>query len=153
MYADAPVLQSMITCDLSDEPLRSTRQRFCCSTCTQMHQYTCSVYLFFFGITCTATFPLICVGMYTQIHPKKIYLFIFMLLLCLRTNTYLSLQQLVCVPALKGTGVHDPTCSFPYFYSVRLTAKIYPSTFLLLYMTTDISVHQYTCSVFSSFSA
>ena len=59
----------------SDEPFRSTRQRFYCSTCPQMylfitilfcistdvpdHLYTCSVYFFFFGITCTMTFQLI----------------------------------------------------------------------------------------------
>ena len=43
--------------------------------------------------------------------------------------------------------VHDPTCSFSYFYTVWLTAKIYPSMFLLLYMWTDISINQHTCSV------
>ena len=31
--------------------------------------------------------------------------------------------------------------------SFRLAAKIYPSTFLLLYMSTDISVDQFACSV------
>ena len=72
-----------------------------------------------------------------------------MFLLCLRTKTYLSPQLLVYLP-LK-VPLHGPTCSFSYFYSVRLTAKIYPSTFLLLYMSTDISVHQHTCSVYFSF--
>ena len=59
----------------SDEPFLSTRQRFYCSTRPQMylfitilfcmstdvpvHHYTCSVYFFFFGITCTMTVQLI----------------------------------------------------------------------------------------------
>ena len=30
-----------------------------------VHQYTCSVYFFLFGVTCTFTFPLICGGIYT----------------------------------------------------------------------------------------
>ena len=30
----------------------------------------------------------------------------------------------------------------------RLTAKIYPSTFLLLYMSTAVPVHHYTCPVY-----
>ena len=45
------------------------------STCLHVHrctvrQYTCSVYFFFFGITCTMTFQLVYWGTYTQIHPK-----------------------------------------------------------------------------------
>ena len=65
------------------------RQRFYCSTCTQMHLFISIPVQFissFFGMTCTVTYPLICWGMYTQI---------LMLLLCLRTNTYLSPQLLV----------------------------------------------------------
>ena len=108
-----------------------------------VHHYTCSVCFFFFSITCTMTFQLICWGMYTQIHPK-INLFIFMLLLCLRTKTYLT--PLVCLPW--NVPIHNPTCSFSYFYSIRLTAKICLSTFLLLYISTDISVHHYTCTVY-----
>ena len=106
------------------------------------YQYTCSVYFFLFGITCTLTVPLICWGMYTQIHTKinlPVYL------LCLRTKTYLSPQLHVYLPL--NVPVHDPTCLLSYFYSTRLTTKIYPSTFLQLYMSTDISVHQYTCLV------
>ena len=76
------------------------------------YQYNCSVYFFLFGITCTITFPLICWGMYTQIHPK-IYLPVY--LLCLRTKTYLSPQLLVYLPL--NVPVHDLTCLFSYFYS------------------------------------
>ena len=91
----------------------------CMSTLVPVHQYTCSVYFFIFGITCTVTFPLICWDMYTQI---------IMLLLCLRTKTYLSPQLLVYLPL--NVPDHDPASSFSYFkYSICLTAKIYPSTF------------------------
>ena len=110
-------------------------------TDTPVHQYTCSVCFFFFGITCTMTFQLIYWGTYTQI---------LMLLLCLRTKTYLLSQLLVYLPL--NVPDHDPACSFSYFtYSIWLTAKIYPSTFLLLYLSTDISVHQCTCLVFLPF--
>ena len=40
------------------------------STYVPVHQYTCSVYLFLFGITSTITFQLIYWGTYTQIYPK-----------------------------------------------------------------------------------
>ena len=39
------------------------------STFVPVDQYTCSVYFFFFGITCTMTFQLIYWGTYTQIYP------------------------------------------------------------------------------------
>ena len=56
------------------------------------------------------------------------YAQILMLLLCLRTNTYLSPQLLVYLPL--NVPDHDPAISFSYFkYSIWLTAKIYPSTF------------------------
>ena len=35
-----------------------------------------------------------------------------------------------------------------HYTFIQLTAKIYPSTFLLLYMSTDVPVHHYTCSVY-----
>ena len=105
-----------------------------------VHQYTCSAYFFLFGITCSMTSQLIHWDMYTQI---------LMLLLCLRTNTYLAPQLLVYLPL--NVPDHYLACSFSYFYYIRLTAKIYPSTFLLLYMSTDIPVHQYICSVFPHF--
>ena len=110
-------------------------------TNTPVHQYTCSVYFYILGITCTVTFPLICWGMYIQI---------LMLLLCLTTKTYPSPQLLVYLPL--NLPDHDPACSFSYFkYSIWLTSRIYPPTPLLLYLSTDISVHEYTCSVFLPF--
>ena len=81
-----------------------------------------------------------------------------MLLFCLTTKCYLSPQLFVYLPI--DVPIHDPTCSFLYFYLFmtqpvhflfRLTAKIYLSTFLLLY------IHRCTCSLvylfISSFSA
>ena len=38
-------------------------------------------------------------------------------------------------------------CLFIFILLFRLAAKIYSSKFLLLYMSTDIAVHQYACSV------
>ena len=37
-------------------------------TVVPVHQYTCSVYFFFFGITCTVIFQLIYWGRYTEIY-------------------------------------------------------------------------------------
>ena len=48
----------------------STVLLFYMSTDVPVHHYTCSVYFFFFRITCTMTFQLICWGTYPQIHPK-----------------------------------------------------------------------------------
>ena len=72
-----------------------------------------------------------------------------MLFLCLRTKTYLSPQLLVYLPIIICTR------SWPYLFifilSFRLTVKIYPSTFPLFYMSTDVPVHQYACSVYFLF--
>ena len=112
-------------------------------TNTPVHQYTCSVYFYILGITCTVTFPLICWGMYIQI---------LMLLLCLTTKTYPSPQLLVYLPL--NLPDHDPACSFSYFkYSIWLTAGIYPSTFLLLYMSTGVPVITIPVQFICSFSA
>ena len=121
----------------------STFLLFCMSTDVPFHHYNCSVYFFFFGITCTMTFQLVYWGTYTQIHPKlniPVYL--------LTTTTYLSPQLLVYLPI--AVPVHDPTCSFCRL-SFQLTVKIYPSTFILFYMYTDVPVHHYTCSVYFFF--
>ena len=80
------------------------------STDVPVHQYTCSVYFFFFGITCAMTFQLIYWGSYTHIHPKinlPVYLHA-----SLPSN--LSPQLLVYLPI--DVPVHDPTCSFSDFH-------------------------------------
>ena len=69
---------------------------------------------------------------------------ILMLLLWLRTNTYLSPQLLVYLPL--NVPDHDPAISFSYFkYSIWLTAQIYPSTFfcsVFLPFRRNIHAHQ-----------
>ena len=107
------------------------------------YQYTCSDYFFLFGIICSITFPLSCWDMSTQIHPKDRST----CLSPLHKNKNLPVTTTTCVPALKCTR------SWPYLFIfillfAWLTAKIYLSTFLQLYMSTDISVHQYTCLVY-----
>ena len=108
-------------------------------TDTPVHQNTCSVYFFIFGITCTVTFSLICWGMYTQI---------LMLLLCLGTKTYLSPQLLVYLPL--NVPDHDLACSFSYFkYSIWLTLgsthqHFYCSTRPQIYLFMSIPVQYFS---------
>ena len=109
-----------------------------------VHHYTCSVYFFFFGIKCTMTFQLIS-GYRPADHPK-INLPVYPHASPLPKNKELPVTTSTCVPA------HICTRSGPYLFifilSFRLTANIYPSTFLLLYMSTDVPVYHYTCSVY-----
>ena len=116
------------------------------STAPHVHRCTCSsVYLFSLFLPFWHN-----MHSYLSTHLLGyVHTIILMRFLCLRTNTYLSPQLLVYLPL--NVPDHDPACSFSYFYSIRLTAKIYPSTFLLLCMSTDLSVHLYTCSVFLPF--
>ena len=109
-----------------------------------IHHYTCLVYFFFFGISCTMTFQLIYWGTYKQIHLKinlPVYL-----------HASLSSNH-KDLPVTTTTCVHARTCtrSWPYLFifilAFRLTVNIYPSTVLLFYMYTYVPVHHYTCSV------
>ena len=71
-----------------------------------------------------------------------------MLLFRLTTKTYLSPQLLdFCVPA------HNPFITLRVHFHIvfPITVKIYPSTFLLFYVSTDVPVHHYTCSVYFLF--
>ena len=117
---------------------------FCMSTDVPVHHYTCSVYFFFFGITCTMTFQLVYWGSYPQIH-LKINLPVYPHASPLPKNKELPVTTTTCVPA------HICTRSWPYLFifmlSFWLTIKNYPWTFLLFYMSTDVPFHQYTCSV------
>ena len=61
-----------------------------------VHQYTFSVYFFLFGITCTVTFPLICGGMYTQIH-LEINLHVYLHASLLPKNKDLPVTTTTCV--------------------------------------------------------
>ena len=113
---------------------------FCMSTDVPVHHYTCSVYFFFFGILFNSS-----LGTYPQVHPK-INLPVYPHASPLPKNKDLPVTTTTCVPALLCTR------SWPYLFifrlSFRLTVKIYPSTFPLFYMSTDVPVHQYTCSVY-----
>ena len=117
---------------------------FYMSTDVPIHHYTCSVYLFLFGITCTMTFQLVYWGSYTHIHPK-IHLPVYPHASPLPKNKELPVTTTTCVPA------HICTRSWPYLFifilSFRLTVKNYPSTFPLIYMSTDVPFPQYSCSV------
>ena len=114
------------------------------STDVPVHHYTCSVYLFLFGITSTITFQLVYWGSYTHIHPK-INLPVYPDAFLWSNKKDLPVSTTTCVP------VHRCTRSWPYAFifrlSFRLTVKIYPFTVLLFYMSTDVPVHQYTSSV------
>ncbi len=122
----------------------STFPLFYMSTDVPFHQYTCSVYFLFFGITCAMTFQLIYWGTYTQIHPK-VNLPVYLHASLPSNHKGLPVTTTTCVHA------HRCTRSWPYVFifrlSFRLTVKIYPFTVLLFYMSTDVPVHQYTCSV------
>ena len=55
----------LIVCSV---PVEKFSQRFYMSTDVPVRQYTCSVYFFCFGITCTMTFQLIYCGTYPKIN-------------------------------------------------------------------------------------
>ena len=120
----------------------STFLLFYMSTDVPVRHYTCSVYFLFFGIPCTMTFQLVYWGIYTQIH-QKINLHVYPHAFPSSNNKDLLVITTTCVPA------HRCTRSWPYLFifrlSFRLTVKIYPSTFVLLYMYTNVPVHHCTC--------
>ena len=90
------------------------------------------------------TFQLIYWGTYTQIHPK-VNLPVYLHASLPSNHKDLPVTTTTCVHA------HRCTRSWPYLFifrlSFRLTVKIYPFTVLLFYMSTDVPVQQYTCSV------
>ena len=122
----------------------STFLLFYMSTDVPFHHYNYAVYFFFFGITCTMPFQLVYWGTYTQIHPK-LNIPVYLHASLPSNHNDLHITTTTCVPA------HSCTHSCPYLFifrlSFRLTVKIYPSTFILFYMYTDVPVHHYTCSV------
>ena len=90
---------------------------FYMSTDVPVHQYTCSVCFFFFGITCTMTFQLIYWGTYTQIHPK-IYSPVYL-------HAFLSFNH-KDLPVTTRTCVHAPKCtrSWPYLFMFILSFRL-----------------------------
>ncbi len=102
-----------------------------CSTCPQIYPFMSIPVQYFslFGITYTVKFPL---GTYTQIQPE-INVPVYLHTSPLSNNTDLPVTTNTCVPA------HRCTLPWPYLFIFilyfRLNAKIYPSTFLQLFMT------------------
>ena len=93
-----------------------------------VQQYTFSVYFFLFGITCTVTFQLLCWGMYTQIY-LEINLPVSLHASPLSNHKDLPVT-ITCVRAQRCDCSRP--CLFMFILSFWLTAKIYPSKFLLL---------------------
>ena len=114
---------------------------------TDVHHYTCSVYFFFFGITCTMTYQLIYWGTYKQIH-LKINLPVYHHASLSSNHKDLPVTTTTCVHVHRCT--RSGTYAFMFILFFRLTVKIYPSTVILFYMSTDVPV-QYTCSVYFLF--
>ena len=89
-------------------------------------------------------FELIYWGTYTQIHPK-VNLPVYLHASLPSNHKGLLVTTITCIHA------HRCTHSLPYVFifrlSFQLTVKIYPFTVLLFYMSTDVPVHRYTCSV------
>ena len=84
------------------------------STGVPVHHYTCSDYLFLFGITSTINFQLICWGTYTQIYPK-IKLPVYLQASLLSNHKDLPVTTTTCVPA------HTSTRSLPYLFIVIIS--------------------------------
>ena len=113
------------------------------STDVPVHHNTCSVYFFFFGITCTMTFQLIYWGTYTQIHPK-INLPIYFHAFPSSNNKDLPVTTTTCVHA------HRCTRSWPYVFIFRLI-PINRSD-LPVHGSTVLHVQRCTCSSVYLFS-
>ena len=118
------------------------------STDATVHHYTCSVYFYFFVITCTMSFQLVYWGTYRHIHLKRnvpVYPHAFLW----SNNKYLPVSTTTSVPA------HRCTRSWPYLFNCNtvflISVKLDPSTVLLFYISTDLPVHQYTCLVYFLF--
>ena len=108
------------------------------STDVPVHHYTCSVYVLFFGITCTMSFRLVYWGTYRHIHPKRnvpVYPHVFLW----SNNKYLPFSTTTSVPA------HRCTRSWPYLFIAiqsfwfplsstrpRFCCSTFPQTYLFI---------------------
>ncbi len=116
----------------------STFLLFYMSKDVPVHQYTCSVYFLFFGITCTMSFRLVYWGTYRHIHPKRnvpVYSHAFLW----SNNKYLPVSTNASVPAYRCTR------SWPYLFIViqsfwyplsstrpRFCCSTFPQTYLFI---------------------
>ncbi len=95
------------------------------STGVPVHHYTCSVYLFLFGITSTINFQLIYWGTYTQIYPK-IKLPVYLHASLLSNHKDLPVTTTTCVHA------HRSTRSLPYLFILIISFRQTICTYLPL---------------------
>jgi len=149
------IVPSCLTCSYP-----STHLMVFVPTGIHKNKSTCSSWCFASKIY---LFPQLCVYMSTDVPVQHTYLFILMLY----TSIYVPENKFVYFnafplgyPATKtcfltllflympiASITRAWLCLFIFILLFRLAAKIYPSTFLLFYMSTDISVHQYAYSV------
>ena len=140
-------------------------------TYVPVHHYNCSVYFLFFSITCTMTFQLIYWGYWVDLFTCGLTI-PFCVAQSWKTWNFSTQDQQIHLkinvpvyrhaslssnhkdlPVTTTTCVHVHRCThsgpyaFIFMLSFQLTVKIYPSTVLLFHMSTDVPVHQYTCSV------
>ena len=117
---------------------------FYMSTDVPVHQYTCSVYFFYFIITCAMTFQLICWGTYPQTHPKinlPIYHCINLFTSCSLSSNHKDLPVTT-----------NYFCACPYMYRfMTLRVHFHPfipisSLDLPVNVSTVLHVHRCTCS-------
>ena len=118
------------------------------STGVPVHHYTCSVYLFLFGITSTINFQLIYWGTYTQIYPK-IMLPVYLHASLLSNHKDLPVTTTTCVHAHTSTRsrFYCSTCPQMYlFICIPVQFASYFSatctmTFQLIYWGTYTQIH------------
>ena len=95
------------------------------STVVPIHQYTCSIYFFFFGITCTVTFQFIYWGSYTEIYPE-INLPVYLPASLLSNHKDLPVTTITCVHTHRST--HSLSYLFNLFHSNKLFVLTCPLT-------------------------
>ena len=110
---------------------------FCMSTDVPVHHYACSVYFFFFGITCTLTFQLISGYLPTDPPEDKFT--------CLPSCFSFAQEQ-------RPTCHHNYLCTCPYMYPF-MVLPVHFHTFILINrldlpinVSTGLHVHRCTCS-------
>ena len=96
-------------------------------------------------MTCAMTFQLIYWGTYPHIHPK-IHLPIYFHASLSSNHKDLPVTTTTCVHACRCT--RSWSYLFILYLHSDLTVKIYPSTVLLFYMSIDVPLHHYICSVY-----
>ena len=131
-------------------PLSSTRPRFCCSTFPQTYMFINIPVRF---ISYFPAYPSqrpfsSSTGVLTHRSTRKYFFPVYHHASLSSDHKDLPVSTTTCVPD------HRCTRSWPnlfIFTFILITVKIYPSTFLLFYMSTYVPVHHYICSVYFFF--